>query len=282
MKDKFGVLIFCWGRPKFDNTVQSLRRCGYTGDIYMLLDNLDETRFDYIAKYGSDKCYVFDKKAVASRTDAMNNFDNLASTVFVSNVMFEAAKHFRLDYFAAMCDDYVAFSHKRETEHITRRLDDVFCAFVRFLAGATRVSCMAFAQGGDFATFDKPMTKRKVMNSFICATDRPFVFKGSMNDDVNMYVYNGMRGLIFLTYNRFLLHQPPTQSIDGGLSDLYRDMGTYVKSFYSVMLSPSSVKIATMGVKNPRIHHIIDYNKTVPCIISEKWKKTTKKKGNDL
>lgn len=239
----------------------------------MLLDNLDETRFEYIKKYGENNCYVFDKKDVASRTDSMNNFGNLASTVFVSNIIFDAAKHFGLDYFAAMCDDYVAFSHKRETEHITRRMDDVFDSFVDFLADAEQVKCIAFAQGGDFATIDKPMTKRKVMNSFICATDRPFVFRGSMNDDVNMYVSNGIRGGIFLTYNRFLLHQPPTQCVDGGLSDLYKNFGTYVKSFYSIMLSPSSVKIQMMGLRNPRIHHIIKYNATVPCIIDEKWKK---------
>lgn len=273
MKNNFGIFIFCWGRPDFDNTVKSLRRCGYTGNIYMLLDNLDETRFKYIEKYGDDRCYVFDKKAVAAKTDAMNNFGNLASTVFVSNVMFEAARHFHLDYFAAMCDDYTAFSHKREKERRTRKLDEVFSLFIEFLRGAKQVKCVAMAQGGDFATADKPMCKRKVMNCFICATERPFIFKGSMNDDVNMYVYNGVRGCIYLTYNRFMLHQPPTQVNEGGLSDLYKSFGTYVKSFYSVMLCPSGVKVAMMGVKNPRIHHVIDYNATVPHIIREKWKK---------
>lgn len=273
MNYNFGIFIFCWGRPEFDNTVKSLRRCGYTGKIYMLLDDLDDTRNKYIEKYGEENCYVFDKKAVAAKTDAMNNFGNLASTVFVSNIMFEAAKHFHLDYFAAMCDDYTGFSHKREKERRTRRLDEVLSLLVNFLAETKSVKCVALAQGGDFATADKPMCKRKVMNSFICATDRPFVFKGSMNDDVNMYVYNGVRGKVYLTYNRFMLHQPPTQVIKGGLSDVYKNFGTYVKSFYSVMLWPAGVKIWMMGIKHQRIHHEIDYNATVPHIIRERWKK---------
>lgn len=269
----FGVFIFCWGRPEFANTVKSLRRCGYTGNIYYLLDDLDETRFRYIEKYGKENCFVFNKKEVAKRSDAMNNLGDLASTLYVSNAMFEAAKYFKLDYFAAMCDDYTAFSHKRKKERRTRRLDDVLYAIVGFLRKTKSVSCVAMAQGGDFATENKPMCKRKVMNSFICATDRAFEFKGAMNDDVNMYVYNGVRGKVYLTYNRFMLHQPPTQVIEGGLSDVYKKYGTYTKSFYSVMLWPSGVKVAMMGIKNPRVHHKIDYNATVPQIIREDYKK---------
>lgn len=273
MRNNFGILIFCWGRPDFSNSISTLRRCGYSGNIYCLLDDLDETRGKYIEKYGQDNCYVFNKKEVAKRTDAMNNFGELASTVFVSNVIFEAAKHFKLDYFAAMCDDYTQFCHKREKERRTKRLDEVFDIFVDFLKTATKISCIAMAQGGDFVSPQKPMCKRKVMNSFICATDRPFTFKGAMNDDVNMYVDNGIRGKIYLTYNRFMLHQPPTQVVEGGLSNVYKKFGTYVKSFYSVMIWPSGVKVAMMGVKHPRIHHKVIYNATVPCIVREDIKK---------
>lgn len=270
---KFGVFVFCWGRPDFDNTIKTLRRCGYSGEIYCLLDDLDETRFEYIKKYGENNCFVFDKKQVSKSVDMMNNFGDLKSTVLVSSVIFNAAKHFGLDYFAAMCDDYTQFSHKREKERRTRKLDKVFEAFVEYLEEAKKISCLAMAQGGDFVSNDKKPYKRKVMNCFICKTDRQFVFKGAMNDDVNMYVYNGTRGKIFLTYNRFMLHQPPTQVVEGGLSETYKKYGTFVKSFYSVMLCPAGVKITTMGLKNPRLHHEIDYNKTVPCIVSEKYKK---------
>lgn len=272
-KYNFAVMIFCWGRPEFDNTIKTLRKCGYTGKIICLLDNLDKTRHEYVNKYGEDNCYIFDKKEVAKRTDMMNNFGKLESTVLVSNIIFEAAKHFNLDYFAAMCDDYLCFSHKREKERRTRKLDEVIEAFVDFLAETRSVSCIAMAQGGDYATADKPMCKRKVMNSFICATDRPFKYCGAMNDDVNMYVYNGIRGKIYLTYNRFILHQPPTQIIEGGLSEVYKKYGTFVKSFYSVMLWPSGVKVALIGNRHIRIHHRIDYSRTVPYIIRQNWKK---------
>lgn len=88
-----------------------------------------------------------------------------------------------------------------------------------------------------------------------------------MNDE------NLIRGKIYLTYNRFMLHQPPTQVVEGGLSNVYKKFGTYVKSFYSVMIWPSGVKVAMMGVKHPRIHHKVIYNATVPCIVREDIKK---------
>jgi len=39
------------------------------------------------------------------------------------------------------------------------------------------------------------------------------------------------------------------------------------------MMAPSSVKVSMMNSSNPRIHHTIEWGKTVPCIISEKHRK---------
>lgn len=272
---KFCVFIFCWGRPKFNKTYQSLRRCGYTGRIIMLVDNLDPTQKEYIETYGKENVYVFDKVRASQKCDAMNNFGGLESTLYVENSMFEIAKELGFDYFCSMCDDYYYFGHRREIgAKKTNHLDLVFEYYIEYLIH-TPIKCVAFSQGGDnFGGFDETkLCKRKVMNSFICKTSSPFEFYGSMNDDVNMYVQNGIRGDIFLTTMFFQLDQPDTQSTGGGLEHLYKTYGTYVKSFYTVMLSPSSVKISLMGTKEGRLHHRINYNNTFPCIIQEKHKK---------
>ena len=54
----------------------------------------------------------------------------------------------------------------------------------------------------------------------------------------------------------------------GGWTEFYLEMGTYVKSFYSVMYNPSCVKVAEMGDKHKRIHHKVIWNNAVPKIIS--------------
>ena len=103
--------------------------------------------------------------------------------------------------------------------------------------------------------------------------DRPFKYYGSMNDDVNMYLINGARGYIYLTFYPFMLHQEMTQVVEGGLADIYAKYGTFVKSFYSIMCAPSCCKIKLMGDKNLRLHHNIKWGLAVPCIINEKYKK---------
>ena len=69
------------------------------------------------------------------------------------------------------------------------------------------------------------------------------------------------------------LKQKNTQTTKGGMTDEYLDNGTYIKSFYSVMTSPSFVKIYGMETNNTRIHHRVDWNNAVPKIISSKYKK---------
>lgn len=272
---KFCVFIFCWGRPKFNKTYQSLRRSGYTGRIIMLVDNLDSTQDEYIETYGKENVYVFDKILASKKCDPMDNFGGLESTLYVENSMFEIAKELGFDYFCSMCDDYYNLGHRGVCgAKKTNYMDLVFEHYIEYLIN-TPIKCVAFCQGGDsFGGFNENrLCKRKVMNSFICKTNSPFSFYGSMNDDVNMYVQNGIRGDIFLTTMFFQIDQMDTQSTGGGLEDLYRTYGTYVKSFYTVMLSPSSVKITLMGEKSKRLHHRINYNNTVPCIINEKHKK---------
>lgn len=272
---KFCVFIFSWGNPSIEDTFNSLRRAGYTGRIIHLLDDLDPTRFEYIKKYGEENCYVFNKHFVSRRCDPMNNFGGFESTLYVEHAMFDAAKELGFDYFVSMCHDYYYFGYRGEDgAKKTTRMDEVFEAMVTYLINSP-VKCIAFSQGGDnMGGFNgNKLYKRKAMNSFFCKTSDPFPFFGSMNDDCNMYVQNGIRGDIFLTIMRFQLDQGDTQSNDDGLANLYKSYGTYVKSFYTVMLSPSSVRIALMGTKATRLHHRIDYKKTVPCILSETFKK---------
>ena len=111
------------------------------------------------------------------------------------------------------------------------------------------------------------------MNSFFCRTDRPFEFYGRINEDTTAYIVNGNKGKLFFTIANLSLEQLETQSNSGGLTEMYLELGTYVKSFYTVMYHPSGVDIRLMGNKHMRLHHFVHWDNCVPCIISEKYKK---------
>jgi hypothetical protein len=72
------------------------------------------------------------------------------------------------------------------------------------------------------------------------------------------------------------VNQTMTQANSGGMTELYLDVGTYVKSFYSVMYAPSCVKVGELGdPRSPhyRIHHSINWRVAVPKIMRETVRK---------
>lgn len=287
MRDDFAVFILSHGRAGRVCTYNALKKCGYSGKIYILVDNEDSQADMYKKEFGG-QVIVFDKKKAAETTDAGNNFGKRNSVLFARNQNFVIAKEMGLKYFLQLDDDYSSFGFvvDENGEYATSDvriadIDKVINACLSFLESSGAHS-VAFGQGGDYigggdgGGFEKArdgVFLRKVMNSFFLSTERPFQFRGMMNDDVNTFVTLGQAGKLFATILSLRLWQKETQSGVGGLTDMYLEMGTYVKSFYTVMMAPSCTSIVEMGNTNKRLHHQISWKNAVPCIIDEKHKK---------
>lgn len=283
-KSSYAVFILTHGRPDNIVTIPSLKRSGYKGDIFLVLDDKDTTIEKYKENYGEDKIIVFSKDQLKGSFDIMDNQDDDRCVVFARNKVFDIAKEKGLDYFIVVDDDYTHFNYRfnEEYKYISskpiRSITKIFEAMISYMDNSP-VECMCFAQSGDFIggkngqMAQAVQTKRKAMNLFIFNTNKPLEFTGRINEDVNMYIRYGILGKILLTTTQLALVQLTTQTNKGGLTDIYLASGTYVKSFYSVMASPSSVKINLMGNKHKRMHHVISWGHTVPKIIKESYKK---------
>jgi len=280
--DNFAALILTHGRPDRVYTYKTLRNCGYTGRIVIVIDDEDKTADQYHSIYGDD-VEVFSKSEIAKTFDEADNFNDRRAIIYARNASFEIAKKIGVRYFIQLDDDYTAFRYRFDRngfyrERRTNCLDDVFSCFLQFFK-KTPFASVAMSQGGDFiggaeGRYAKKITAaRKAMNSFFCDTENPFVFHGRINEDVNTYTSQQRAGLPFLTVLGFSLAQKTTQSNPGGMTELYLDSGTYVKSFYSVMMAPSVVTVKVMQSKNGRLHHSINWIATSPQIIREIHKK---------
>ena len=281
----FAIFILTHGRPTNIKTMATLKECGYTGRLYLVVDDEDKTLDKYIANFGKDRVVVFNKKEMADQVDEGNNFDERRTITHARNACFKIAKDLGIKYFMELDDDYISFEYRYVSRcgeklkvHYVSNLDAVLGLYLEFYK-ATGFSSIAFAQGGDFigGVENKYATKkpliRKCMNSFICSTDRPFQFIGAMNEDVNTYVTLGSRGVLFGTIPMISLVQTATQSQKHGITDMYLRFGTYCKAFTTVMMHPSSVRISMMNTSNPRIHHLIKWQNTTPMIVSEQHRK---------
>ena len=284
----FVIFIISYGRPGRVYTYKTLKKQNYTGKIIVLVDNEDDEMVMGYEKEFPKEVYVFDKKTIENMFDVGDNFPGRRGNIYARNASFEIAEKLGYKYFAVFDDDYTRFNYKCDaagnyTDKKIRNLDRAFDALLDYYESAEQIKSLAIAQGGDFiggkrsSIGRKRSLLRKCMNTFICSIDRKFQFFGRINEDVNTYVCSGGRGLLFLTVTNLEVKQKQTQASKGGLTGLYLDFGTYVKSFYSIMYAPSCVKIMLMGYKTKRIHHAVNWKCAVPCIVSEDQKKDSPK-----
>lgn len=283
IRDDFCAFILTHGRPDRVHTFKTLQRAGYTGKVYIVIDDEDKTADEYRQRYGN-KVLQFCKADIAQQIDEGDNFNDRRAIIYARNACWKLAEQVGCQYFIQLDDDYTHFnsrfrsSGKPCTAMIRKTCDAFLAALLEFYESIPAAS-LAMSQGGDYiggGTQDKRRLSRKCMNTFFCSRDRPFQFIGRINEDVNTYTCKGRTGLLFLTAGHAFVNQSVTQTQCGGMTELYLDGGTYVKTFYSVMYAPSCVRVGQLGdPRSPhyRIHHSINWRHCVPKIIGEIHKK---------
>ena len=281
--NEFIILIISYGRADNLKTLKTLQKYGYKGDYRIVCSDDDKTLDLYKDNFG-DKVVVFNKQKIKEKFDIGDNIDDYRVAVFARNALWDIAKDLGYKYFIELDDDYSSFNyrvnsmgryHTKKTK--IKNINWMFEVLLKFFKKID-AKTLCIAQAGDFiggescSVFKKGLA-RKAMNFFICKTENPFNFLGRINEDVTTYVNLGNKGDLFFTVCELSLTQELTQTNEGGFTDVYKNEGTYVKSFYSVMYNPSSVKVGLMGAKNMRLHHKINWNRSVPKILEEKYKK---------
>lgn len=284
MNKDFAIFILSHWRPNTVYTYNTLKKIWYTWKIYILCDDEDKQLDKYIEKYW-DKILVFSKKDVWLYTDSYDSQPWYKSVVYARNATFNLAKELWLKYFMQLDDDYMTFTCKynnklefSSSRSTVKDFDKILEYMVKFVS-LDKVMCIALAQEWDFIWWENnwfvfsEIRKRKIMNSFLCSVDKPFLFRWELNDDVNTYVALWNQWYFFYTIPWISINQKITQSNPWWLTDIYLEKWTYIKSFCTVMTSPSSVKITTMWISDRRIHHKIKRNYTVPRVLHQDYKK---------
>jgi len=297
MRDDFCVFILTHGRPDKVHTYSTLLTSGCTAQIYFIIDDEDLTGKQYVKNY-PNQCLFFSKSDISKTFDEGDNFKDRRAIIYARNSCHNLAVKLGFKYYMQFDDDYTTFGYRFNSDGhykwtaVRETFDLIIDAMIQFLDCSTQITSVAMSQGGDHIGGSagkksiKPM--RKAMNTFLCSTDKPFQFFGRINEDVNTYTCAQRRGdVLFFTHTGIQVNQLQTQSNTGGMTELYLDAGTYVKSFYSVMYAPSSVKISTIidpkkGSNNARIHHHVSWKHTTPYIISDEHRKRSQIKKSTI
>lgn len=287
MRNDICILILSHGRPDNIKTIAALKKSNSKIPFFVVIDDEDKTAEEYYQRYG-EKVVMFSKEDISKKFDQGDNFSDRRVIIYARNASFEIAEKLGYRYFMQLDDDYTNFYFKYDDNLVysdndlcIKDFDSIIYLMLEYFK-KTSIATIAMFQSGDYiggrygAGGEKIHIKRKAMNSFICSVDRPFKFFGRINEDVNTYTCLGRRGELFFSTNQVSLKQTQTQSNDGGMTDIYLDGGTYIKSFYSVMYSPSCVKVALLNSSNKRLHHKVNWKKTCPKILRENIRKNRK------
>jgi len=282
MRDDFCVFILSYDRPGRVPTIGALERYGYTGDWYIVIDH--EADVEPYAREHGEECVIYlDKDGALPELDRGDNFDRRDCNVYARQQMWELAEDLGYEYFLVLDDDYTNIQYRFNEQfeydpEVMRDFDDYIDSSIEFLEDAG-LDTLCMAQGGDFIggsgsqLAEAVQTKRKAMNSFLCKTDRPFDFRGTINEDVNTYVRAAQLGKLFLTVNVASIEQETTQQEEGGLTGIYLDQGTYVKSFYTILFAPSCASLTKLHDRAAeRIHHRVEWRNAVPKVVPESTK----------
>lgn len=277
LKGEYGVFIPTHGRAKSQVTMNMLLDCGFTGDIWLVCDNLDDSLDEYIELYG-DRVLVFDKRDWAMRTDRLTNEVELGTVLYARNYIQWVGEQKGYDVIGVFDDDLDSFSIRYEldgrlqTHLMEDGMDDLIAGIIEFVLDGNIMAMSLAHNGGYFGglegEFKEGLTRNPSGAWFMNLTEKlPQCFRGIVNED-SIYVRDAGRvgGLVFKLMD-VMFSTPKRGTNEGGHSEMYSEMSKYIHSSYVKIASPSTMSMLDDGGRRTNRKAIHSE------IISERWRK---------
>lgn len=274
------IFILSNGRPDKVKTYDYLKT-SFSGDVYILCDDQDETLPDYKDKFGS-KVIVFDKDEWVKKSDPMDNFNSKKSVLYARNAVFEIADAMGYRYFAMADDDIkdLQFRYEQDGKLLAKPVSnlDKVIGYIVQLMNDTAISYFSFGTDKNFIggvqnrNFQKKVID-KVYNFIICKSGQQHSYKGIMNEDEIHNVISLSTGVLLKSLTAIqIIMEPVGKAETGGNSETYKENGYYsfTRNFYPIIACPF------LEVKQNSKGFIFgaDRNLYTPKILAEELKET--------
>ena len=276
---KFAVLINTHGRADKQLTYKTLRECGYNGKIYLVIDDLDEQKKDYYAKY-KDAVKEFDKREYAKNVDTFLNYEMLNTVLYARNASFDIARELKLDWFVMCDDDITRLNYKlvKDGKLYTKKarlLDRFFASCVDFMNEA-KIECLSASEEGIYIGgannqrmaqgLQWQMGHFWIFNSRCERRFRGAYYEDRLFSDASECERAWATSIIADTTPSF--KQEKKQ--EGGMQAMYEKTGLYIPSFLPVMAYPSYERVV---IKNGEIKSRRDNQFANVMILSDRWRR---------
>lgn len=278
MRDDTAIFIITHQRADKQLTLKMLKQSGYSGKVYLVVDDMDCQLQEYRKRYG-DNILIFSKKKYAEKVDTHINKFRTCSAVFARNACIDMAKEMGLSFYF-VCDDDIRCIYvkdgrtgKMETHKIAD-IERVLSKLVEFMEN-TRVHAVAFADNSAYIGGANQHVRngvKYVLTKFVlCRTDDPVIYQSIMwEDQASCYRDLGV-GKIDFSIMFLAAATPPNEKGAGGCAEMYKSSTNYVNSFMVLMVRPDCVKIVPGKEEKCRMR--TRQNALHPMILHEKYRR---------
>lgn len=279
-KLNFSIFITSHNSPTKCPSYTSLRDSGYTGTIYIVVDDADPQLETY--RYYNYNLVVFNKQEYVEKLDIGMSKSNpqLAAVLYARAAVEDYAKWNKLKYFIVMDDDIYGFRYRYvDNDKLLSRpvvnFDWLIDTYIQFMQSSNSM-CLSFANDGSFiggaevVTSGKMLERRSCHTIFLRDTSKEFEWKFAVNED---YVSS----LLYANVGKLMFTLPFVQrNISGmndrqeGMHDLYESTTEFQRAFYNVIACPW-----TCTVTEYKNHFVVrtDKNTAYPKIVSSKYRR---------
>lgn len=283
MREDFAIFICTHGRPNKQLTLDALQKCGYTGRLYLVLDDTDSSIQQYIDTFGADKLLVFDKQHYIDTNDVGSLPPNFKTILYAKNAVEDMAQALKLKSFIIADDDIYSFRLRlpKDEEHLSSfvitDINPVIEAYSDFMleSGFTAVGiCGSIHFVAGRKVFDNEnIQKYRVPYNFVFRNSSyKMEWVSSFGEDIITAMEYNKRGhkLLDLPYFQYDTIPPGRAIESGGMSDLYNSMSQFILCCYDYIYNPSSIKLC---VNRNRWNAQILKNHVYPKIVSQSYRK---------
>ena len=283
------AFILSHGRVEDCPTLNMLNNFHYSGDYRIVVDDNDKQLEEYKLKY-KDKLIIFNKDMYLYSEDTAYAKDKLLkATPFYARIFVDdyAKKHNVGDYLV-LDDDIlnlkIRYPNVEEHSLKTYNIEDfneLLNSLFAFL-NENNIYGLSFAHSGMFIggidSFEGVIYKRVASNVFLFKSNRQLKWKTIFYDDFNTCLSNGQIGKLIFTIPFIQTHVEEqgsqlTTIKNCGMGEAYANTTQFNRSFYSVMLFPSSCNVKSVGKSENNWWPSVKQDNQFQKIISNKFKR---------
>lgn len=282
-KYDYAVFICTHGRPNAQYTYHALLEAGYSGKVYLIVDNEDDTYAEYVDKYHlryGVEVIQFCKQDIINSVDTGVRIPKRKAILYAKCACEIIACMRGLDACIISDDDLTGFRYRYEENgslkslHITHNLDQILDNCIEYII-ESNICAASFGTSqmfmGGTLSDEKKGYNRIPFNFVLRNISIPFMWRSEIYEDSISAIQEGIDGKYMFQIPHIQIDMKPLYAgAKGGMTDLYNNVSAFEKVFPVIKYLPSCAKLSA---GKERIIYSISKDRAVPKLISSEYKK---------